>query len=77
MRNSCVSAVRISCAWEQHDEMAQIDKRRQAEMSDGINQSGHEIMESEGPSYTKEDIDIEQQLYKIVRGKNFALNCFS
>ena len=28
-------------------------------------------------SGTKEDIDIEQQLYKIVRGKNFALNCLS
>ena len=25
----------------------------------------------------KEDIDIEQQLYEIVRGKNFALNCLS
>ena len=24
---------------------------------------------------TKEDIGIEQQLYEIVRGKNFALNC--
>ena len=27
--------------------------------------------------YTKEDIGIEQQLYEIVRGKNFALNCLS
>ena len=26
---------------------------------------------------SKEDIDIEQQLYEIVRGKNFALNCLS
>ena len=26
---------------------------------------------------TKEDIGIEQQLYEIVRGKNFALNCLS
>ena len=25
----------------------------------------------------KEDIGIEQQLYEIVRGKNFALNCLS
>ena len=25
----------------------------------------------------KEDIGIEQQLYEIVRGKNFALNCVS
>ena len=24
---------------------------------------------------TKEDIDVEQQLYEILRGKNFALNC--
>ena len=28
-------------------------------------------------SYTKEDIGIEQQLYEIVRGKKFALNCLS
>ena len=28
-------------------------------------------------SLTKEDIGIEQQLYEIVRGKNFALNCLS
>ena len=28
-------------------------------------------------STNKEDIDIEQQLYEIVRGKNFALNCLS
>ena len=27
--------------------------------------------------YIKEDIGIEQQLYEIVRGKNFALNCLS
>ena len=27
--------------------------------------------------YTKEDIGIEQQLYEIVRGKNFAINCLS
>ena len=27
--------------------------------------------------YTKEDIDIEQQLYENVRGDNFALNCLS
>ena len=27
--------------------------------------------------YCKEDIGIEQQLYEIVRGKNFALNCLS
>ena len=27
--------------------------------------------------HTKEDIGIEQQLYKIIRGKNFALNCLS
>ena len=26
---------------------------------------------------TKEDIGIEQQLYEIVMGKNFALNCLS
>ena len=26
---------------------------------------------------TKEDIGIEQQLYEILRGKNFALNCLS
>ena len=26
---------------------------------------------------TKEDICIEQQLYEIVRGKNFALICLS
>ena len=26
---------------------------------------------------TKEDKGIEQQLYEIVRGKNFALNCLS
>ena len=26
---------------------------------------------------TKEDIDIEQQLYEIARGKNVALNCLS
>ena len=26
---------------------------------------------------TKEGIGIEQQLYEIVRGKNFALNCLS
>ena len=26
---------------------------------------------------TKEDIDIEQKLYEIVRGKNFAVNCLS
>ena len=26
---------------------------------------------------TKEDIGIEQQLYEIVRGKTFALNCLS
>ena len=26
---------------------------------------------------TKEDIGIEQQLYEIVRGKHFALNCLS
>ena len=26
---------------------------------------------------TKEDIGIEQQLYEIVRGKNFVLNCLS
>ena len=26
---------------------------------------------------TKEDIDIEQLLYEIVKGKNFALNCLS
>ena len=25
----------------------------------------------------KEDISIEQQLYEIVRGKKFALNCLS
>ena len=25
----------------------------------------------------KEDIGLEQQLYEIVRGKNFALNCLS
>ena len=29
------------------------------------------------PSRIKEDIGIEQQLYEIVRGKNFALNCLS
>ena len=28
-------------------------------------------------NYHKEDIGIEQQLYEIVRGKNFALNCLS
>ena len=28
-------------------------------------------------SETKEDTGIEQQLYEIVRGKNFALNCLS
>ena len=28
-------------------------------------------------TYTKEDIGIEQQLYEIVRSKNFALNCLS
>ena len=28
-------------------------------------------------SATKEDIGIKQQLYEIVRGKNFALNCLS
>ena len=27
--------------------------------------------------HTKEDIGIEQQLYEIVRGKNFAFNCLS
>ena len=27
--------------------------------------------------YKKEDTGIEQQLYEIVRGKNFALNCLS
>ena len=26
---------------------------------------------------TKEDIDKEQQLFEIVRGKNFTLNCLS
>ena len=25
----------------------------------------------------KEDIDIEQELYEIVRGKKFALNCLT
>ena len=29
------------------------------------------------PCITKEDIGIEQQLYEIVKGKNFALNCLS
>ena len=27
--------------------------------------------------YTKEDTDIEKQLYEIVTGKNFPLNCLS
>ena len=30
-----------------------------------------------GDSAIKEDIGIEQQLYEIARGKNFALNCLS
>ena len=31
----------------------------------------------EREDYNKEDIGIEQQLYEIVRGQNFALNCLS
>ena len=27
--------------------------------------------------YTKEDIGRKQQLYEILRGKNFALDCLS
>ena len=34
------------------------------------------IMEM-GLGNIKEDMGIEQQLYEIVRGKNFALNCLS
>ena len=39
--------------------------------------SQHLHCATRGVSTTKEDIDIEQQLYEIVRGKNFALNCLS
>ena len=35
------------------------------------------VRSSNAQMQTKEDIDIEQQLYENVRGKNFALNCLS
>ena len=55
--------------------------RRQTEKSEYGKYSGDEMKKlkkgigAAGP--TKEDIGIEQQLYEIVRGKNFALNCLS
>ena len=37
--------------------------------------AGHQLLV--GDTKKKEDIGIEQQLYEIVRGKNFALNCLN
>ena len=35
------------------------------------------VIEGKFEHPTKEDRGIEQQLYEILRGKNFALNCLS